>query len=83
MPEVRQAILAIRAAAVAPVEQGFVPAVQRVLRELGLTEEPPAAGGAQRDGWEARRAILRLAEEAGHEATLRSFGDALMARAKD
>lgn len=83
MPEVRQAILAIRAAAVAPVEQGFVPAVQRVLRELGLTEEPPAAGGAQRDGWEARRAILRLAEEAGPEATLRSFGDALMARAKD
>ncbi|MCV0333131.1 ATP-dependent helicase [Microbacterium sp.] len=83
MPEVRQAILALRAAAVAPSEQGFLPGVERVLRELGLTEEPPAAGGAQRSGWEARRAILRLAEEAGPEADLRSFSDALMARAKD
>ncbi|WP_407360816.1 ATP-dependent helicase [Microbacterium sp. LBN7] len=83
MPEVRQAILALRAAAVAPTEQGFLPNVQRVLRELGLTDEPPAAGGAQRDGWEARRAILRLAEEAGSEANLRTFSDAMMARAKD
>ena len=83
MPEVRQAILALRAAAVAPTEQGFLPGVQRVLRELGLTDEPPAAGGAQRDGWEARRAILRLAEDAGPDATLRGFSDALMARAKD
>ena len=83
MPEVRQAILALRAAAVAPAEHGFLPGVQRVLRELGLTDEAPAAGGAQRDGWEARRAILRLAEEAGPDADLRSFSDALMARAKD
>jgi DNA helicase-2/ATP-dependent DNA helicase PcrA len=83
MPEVRQAILALRAAAVAPTEQGFLPNVQRVLRELGLTEEPPAAGGAQRDGWEARRAILRLAEDAGPDANLRTFSDAMMARAKD
>lgn len=83
MPEVRQAILALRAAAVAPTEQGFLPGVQRVLRELGLTEEPPAAGGAQRDGWEARRAILRLAEDARPDENLRSFSDALMARAKD
>jgi DNA helicase-2/ATP-dependent DNA helicase PcrA len=83
MPEVRQAILALRAAAVSPTEHGFLPGVQRVLRELGLTEEPPAAGGAQRDGWEARRAILRLAEEAGPDARLRSFSDELMARAKD
>lgn len=83
MPEVRQAILALRAAAVAPTEQGFLPGVQRVLRELGLTDDPPQAGGAQRDGWEARRALLRLAEEAGPDANLRSFSDALMARAKD
>lgn len=83
MPEVRQAILALRAAAVAPTEHGFLPGVQRVLRELGLTDEPPAAGGAQRSGWEARRAILTLAEEAGPDADLRTFSDALMARAKD
>lgn len=83
MPEVRQAILALRAAAVAPTEQGFLPGVHRVLRELGLSDEPPAAGGAQRDGWEARRAILRLAEDAGSDENLRTFSDALMARAKD
>ncbi|MFY9711892.1 MAG: ATP-dependent helicase [Microbacterium sp.] len=83
MPEVRQAILALRGAAVAPTERDFLGNVEKVLRELGLTEEPPAAGGAQRDGWEARRAILRLAEEAGPDANLRSFSDALMARAKD
>ena len=83
MPEVRQAVLALRGAAVAPTERDFLSNVQKVLRELGLTEEPPAAGGAQRDGWEARRAILRLAEEAEPGTTLRTFSDALMARAKD
>ncbi|WP_309067043.1 ATP-dependent helicase [Microbacterium sp.] len=83
MPEVRQAVLALRGAAVAPTDAGFLPTVRDVLRGLGLTEEPPAAGGAQRDGWEARRAILRLAEEAPDGTTLREFADALMARAKD
>lgn len=83
MPEVRQAVLALRGAAVAPNDLGFLPSVRDVLRGLGLTEEPPAAGGAQRDGWEARRAILRLAEEAAPGTTLRVFADALMARAKD
>ncbi|WP_193598452.1 ATP-dependent helicase [Microbacterium sp. YJN-G] len=83
MPEVRQAVLALRGAAVAPSDAGFLPAVRDVLRGLGLTEEPPAAGGAQRDGWEARRAILRLAEEAPEGTTLRVFADELMARAKD
>src|SRR5690606_15916993 len=52
MPEVRQAVLALRGASVAPTERGFLPNVRRVLREMGLTDEPPAAGGAQRDGWE-------------------------------
>jgi len=83
MPEVRQAVLALRGASVAPTERGFLSNVQKVLRELGLSDEPPAAGGAQRDGWEARRAILRLAEEAPSETTLRSFSEMLMARAKD
>ncbi len=83
MPEVRQAVLALRGAAVSPTDAGFLPAVRDVLRGLGLTEEPPVAGGAQRDGWEARRAILRLAEEAAPGTTLREFADALMARAKD
>ncbi|MGM1017662.1 MAG: ATP-dependent helicase [Actinomycetota bacterium] len=83
MPEVRQAILALRGASVAPTESGFIASVREVLRSLGFTEEPPEAGGAQRDGWEARRAILRLAEDAEPGTTLRVFSDTLLARAKD
>ncbi|MGX1695683.1 ATP-dependent helicase [Microbacterium keratanolyticum] len=83
MPEVRQAILALRGAAVAPNDLGFLPTVRDVLRSLGFREDPPEAGGALRDGWEARRALLRLAEEAPPGMTLRVFSDQLLARAKD
>ncbi|MFV0373830.1 ATP-dependent helicase [Microbacterium sp.] len=83
LPEVRQALLALRAASVAPVEGGFVDAVRDVLRSLGFTEQAPPAGGALRDAWEARAALLRLAEEAPPSTTLRQFTDTLRARAKD
>jgi DNA helicase-2/ATP-dependent DNA helicase PcrA len=82
LPEVRQAVMALRGASVAPIESGFADAVRDVLRSLGLTDEPPAAGGALRDAWEARRAILRLAEEAPPGTTLRTFTDELTARAR-
>ena len=82
LPEVRQAVMALRGASVAPIESGFVDTVRDVLRSLGLTDEPPAAGGALRDAWEARAAILRLAEEAPEGTTLRGFTDELTARAK-
>jgi DNA helicase-2/ATP-dependent DNA helicase PcrA len=83
LPEVRQALMALRAASVAPVETGFLATVRDVLRSVGLTDEPPAAGGALRDAWEARAALLRLAEEAPAGTDLRSFTDDLQARAKD
>jgi DNA helicase-2/ATP-dependent DNA helicase PcrA len=82
LPEVRQAVMELRAATVAPIETGFVDTVRDVLRSRGLTDEPPAAGGALRDAWEARAAILRLAEEAPAGTTLRRFTDELTARAK-
>lgn len=82
LPEVRQAVMELRAAAVAPGVAGFVETVRMILRERGLTDEPPAAGGALRDAWEARAAILRLAQEAPAGMTLRAFADELVARAK-
>ncbi|PZU49623.1 MAG: ATP-dependent DNA helicase [Microbacterium sp.] len=83
LPEVRQAIMALRGASVAPVETTFVAAVRDVLRSLGLTDDPPPAGGALRDAWEARSAVLRLAEEAPEGTTLRAFTDGLLARGRD
>ena len=82
VPEVRQAVMALRGASVAPLESGFTDAVRDVLRSLGLTDEPPQAGGALRDAWEARAAILRLAEESPAGTTLRGFTDELQARAR-
>jgi len=82
LPEVRQAVLALRGASVAPLESTFLAAVRDVLRSLGLTEEPPPAGGALRDAWEARAAVLRLAEQAPEGTTLRGFTDELMARGR-
>ncbi len=82
LPEVRQGIMALRAASVAPIESGFVDTVRDVLRSLGLTDEPPQAGGALREAWELRAALLRLAEEAPAGTTLRTFTDELTARAK-
>lgn len=83
LPEVRQALMALRAASVAPLDTGFLATVRDVLRSVGLTDEPPAAGGALREAWEARAALLRLAEEAPEGTDLRSFTDDLQARAKD
>jgi len=82
LPEVRQAVMELRAASVAPIETGFVETVRDVLRSRGLTDDPPDAGGALRDAWEARAAVLRLAEEAPSGTTLRVFTDDLMARAR-
>ena len=83
LPEVRQAVQALRAAAVAPQQHSFLAAVRDVLRGLGFSDDPPEAGGALRDAWEARRAVLRLAEDAPAGTTMRAFADDLFARAKD
>ena len=82
LPEVRQGIMALRGASVAPLEGGFIETVRDVLRSVGLTDDPPQAGGALRDAWEARAALLRLAQEAPAGTTLREFTDELAARAK-
>ena len=83
IPEVRQALMALHGAAVAPSQGDLVRDVRDVLRSLGMSDEPPAAGGALRDSWEARAALLRLAQDAPAGTTLRAFTDALQARQRD
>lgn len=83
LPEVKQAVMALRGASVAPASGDLVADVRAVLASLGLTDEPPAAGGPLRDAWEARAALLRLAEEADTSTTLRAFTDDLQSRARD
>ncbi|MFT4135757.1 ATP-dependent helicase [Microbacterium sp.] len=83
LPEVRRAIMELRAASVAPMETSFLATVRDILRNAGHTDEPPAAGGAAREVWEARAAVLRMAEDAPAGTSLRAFSDELLARAKD
>lgn len=82
LPEVRQAVMALRAASVAPIETSFLATVRDILRGFGLTDDPPPAGGALRDAWEARAAVLRLAEEVPEGTTLRAFSEELIARGR-
>ncbi len=82
LPEVRQAVLALRGATVAPQKADLVTDVRDILRSLGLTHEAPEVGGPLRDAWEARAALLRLAEQAPEGTTLRAFTDELIARGK-
>jgi DNA helicase-2/ATP-dependent DNA helicase PcrA len=62
-PEVRQAMVTLRAAAAHGADEEDLPAtVRAVLGEVGLADEPPA-GGAARERWESLIALVELAEE--------------------
>ncbi len=89
MPEIKQAVLALRGAAVAPLNTDFLTTVRETLRALGLTAQPPSETGAARDAWDARAALYRLAEEYAAECqthhqvpTLAAFTADLIDRAK-
>jgi DNA helicase-2/ATP-dependent DNA helicase PcrA len=84
-PEVRQAMVSLRAAAQEPpgAEVTLVEQVRAVLAPLGLTDSPPA-GAAARARWESVRALAVLAEELSETepaADLNRFTTELMARA--
>jgi DNA helicase-2/ATP-dependent DNA helicase PcrA len=61
-PEVRQAIIALRAGAAQDVDVPLVPAVRQLLAPVGLSPEPPPAG-ALRDRWDSLLALVGVAEE--------------------
>ncbi|GHJ51732.1 DNA helicase [Nonomuraea sp. TT08I-71] len=67
-PEVRQAMIALRAATRSiPGETPLAAAVVEGLAAVGWAPDAPPAGGAARERWEALAALVQLAEE--HAAT--------------
>ena len=72
-PVVREAIMLLRAASVAALDEPLFKSVSDVLRELGHTHLPPDGPGERRTRWELLDAVARLAEESPTGTTLRDF----------
>ena len=79
-PEVRQAMIALRAAARSEPEVPLVRAVVEALSALGWAPQRPPAGGAARERWEALAALVRLAEEHAASASAMPLGEAAAER---
>ncbi|WP_025157157.1 ATP-dependent helicase [Leifsonia aquatica] len=80
LPEVRQAIMTLRAASVAATDEPVFKSVSDVLRTLGWSVQPPAGRGAVRERWESLNAIMGLVDEMAPGTTFRRFTDDLLAR---
>ena len=80
LPEVKQAVLALRGASVSISGEPLFKSVSDVLRSLGWTQEAPASRGAVRDRWESLDAIMGLAEQMPASTSFREFTDELMER---
>ncbi len=81
-PEVREAVHAIRAAALTISGEPLFKSVSDVLRSLGWTVRAPDGPGAVRARWESLNAIARLVDDAPEGTTFRAFADDLRARAE-
>ncbi len=81
-PEVREAVHALRAAALTIGGEPLFKSVSDVLRSLGWTVQPPEGPGAVRARWESLNAIARLVDDAPDGTTFRAFADDLRARAE-
>jgi DNA helicase-2/ATP-dependent DNA helicase PcrA len=80
LPEVKQAILALRGASVSISGEPLFKSVSDVLRSLGWTQTAPQTLGAVRAKWEALNALMVLADGARSGMSFRAFTDELMAR---
>ena len=80
LPEVKQAILALRGASVSVTGEPLFKSVSDVLRSVGWTQEAPQTTGASRAKWEALNALMVMADEAPEGTTFRAFTDELLAR---
>jgi DNA helicase II / ATP-dependent DNA helicase PcrA len=81
-PEVREAVHALRAAALTIAGEPLFKSVSDVLRSLGWTVRAPDGPGAVRARWESLNAIARLVDDAPDGTTFREFADELRARAE-
>jgi DNA helicase-2/ATP-dependent DNA helicase PcrA len=79
-PEVRQAVMTLRAASLATTDEPLFQSVSDVLRSLGWTLEPPQTAGSVRERWESLNAIMGLVDDAPEGMTFREFTDDLLAR---
>ncbi|MFZ4894136.1 ATP-dependent helicase [Plantibacter sp. Mn2098] len=80
LPEVRQALMQLRAASVSISGEPLFKSVSDVLRSLGWSQDPPESGGAVRDRWESLNAIMGLVDQAAPDTTFRAFTDELLIR---
>nr|WP_223695200.1 ATP-dependent helicase [Leifsonia poae] len=80
LPEVRQAIMSLRAASVSIADEPLFKSVSDVLRSLGWSQDPPETRGAVRDRWESLNAIMGLVDLAPVGTTFRRFTDELLVR---
>jgi DNA helicase II / ATP-dependent DNA helicase PcrA len=80
LPEVKQAVMSLRAASVSIVGEPLFKSVSDVLRSLGWSQSPPEAPGAVRDRWESLNALMGLVDLAPAGTTFRQFTDDLMER---
>ncbi|TAM68466.1 MAG: ATP-dependent helicase [Microbacteriaceae bacterium] len=80
LPEVRQAVMALRGASVSIIGEPLFKSVSDVLRSLGWSQQQPEARGALRDRWESLNAIMGLVDQADATTTLRRFTDELLER---
>lgn len=81
-PEVREAVHALRAAALTIAGEPLFKSVSDVLRSMGWTVQAPDGPGAVRARWESLNAIARLVDDAPQGTTFREFADELRARAE-
>ncbi|GAA1833853.1 ATP-dependent helicase [Agromyces salentinus] len=81
-PEVRQAVQALRAAALTIANEPLFKSVSDVLRSLGWSAQAPDGPGAVRARWESLNALARLVDDSPPGTTFRAFADDLRARAE-
>jgi len=80
LPEVRQAVMTLRAASLVASEDPLFKSVSDVLSSLGWSVQPPEVRGAVRERWESLNAIMGLVDEQPPGQTMRGFTDELLAR---